>query len=188
MSETELKLELPNTYNIESLVSGLKCIKKRHFEDNWLYDRNNELINHASALRVRVTEQRTILTFKGPSTFTENGIKTRPEFEVDVSDSKILTQILESLHYSCIFRYQKYRTSYQFDSETLLEIDETPIGCFLEIEGPKPNIERVCDHLKLGNLETITESYPKLYLRRRGPGDPKDMLFLQKDDAPDSTQ
>jgi len=55
------------------------------------------------------------------------------------------------------FRYEKYRTTFRLpDSNAwanglLIELDETPIGTFVELEGPAAAIDRAAEELGLRN-------------------------------------
>src|SRR5438093_12787164 len=79
------------------------------------------------------------------------------------------------------FRYQKYRAVYRY-AELIITVDETPIGVFLELEGPKPLIDEVAMRLGYKSTDYIVKSYLTLYqdyLKSRGLP-LKDMVF----DAP----
>ncbi len=68
------------------------------------------------------------------------------------------------------FRYEKFRTTYRFPatarwaSDLLIELDETPIGAFVELEGPSEAIDRAANLLGFGPKDYITKSYLALYL------------------------
>ena len=77
-----------------------------------------------------------------------------------------------------LFRYQKYRAVYHY-SGLIITVDETPIGVFLELEGPKPLIDEVATQLGYKASDYIAKSYLALYqeyLKLRGLP-LKDMLF-----------
>ncbi len=129
-----------------------------------------------------------VLTFKGASEKAagEAGrYKVREEKEVQLADPEGLAEILEALGLRGWFRYEKYRTTYEFAGkekwarELKVMLDETPIGDFVELEGPREAIDRAAELLGYKRGEYITKSYLKLYLedcRRRGV-EGKDMLF-----------
>jgi len=93
-----------------------------------------------------------LLTYKGPapsgraseSTRAASPYKIREEHEMRVSDVQEAGRIIEGLGFQPCFRYEKFRTSYQLPRMRNLkvEIDETPIGLFLELEGPRGQIDR----------------------------------------------
>jgi hypothetical protein len=61
----------------------------------------------------------------------------------------------------------------------LIEIDETPIGVFVELEGPAKSIDRAAKLLGYSRRDYIVTNYLSLYLeecRRRGKK-PRNMVF-----------
>jgi len=63
----------------------------------------------------------------------------------------------------------------------LIELDETPIGAFLELEGPASAIDRAAKALGFEKRHYILANYMVLYresCRRRGQ-EPRDMLFAK---------
>jgi adenylate cyclase class 2 len=63
----------------------------------------------------------------------------------------------------------------------LIELDETPIGVFLELEGPANAIDRVAKALGFGARDYVLANYMTLYreyCRSRGE-EPRDMLFAR---------
>src|SRR5689334_14732504 len=112
---------------------GATLERARHFEDNVLYDdASSALYAAGQALRLRRAEGRAIVTYKGPRQDRGDGVKSRPETEIEVSDGEAFHTILTALGYVQVFRYQKYRETYRWH-EVEIVIDETPIGTFLEI-------------------------------------------------------
>lgn len=139
---------------------------------------------------------RQILTFKRPTAqqlaaHTDRfptSHKIREEIEAEVSDAENLVKIFEGLGMRGWFRYEKYRTTYQFPAARawarglLIELDETPIGTFVELEGPPAAIDRAAAELGYTKSNYILTNYLALYLedcRRKGV-QPEDMLFQAK--------
>ena len=141
---------------------------------------------------------RQILTFKRPTpeqaaSHTDRypsprTHKVREEIEAEISDSANLTKIFEGLGMRGWFRYEKYRTTYQLPASKswarglLIELDETPIGTFVELEGPAPAIDRAATELGYSRRDYILTNYLALYAedcRRKGQ-QPENMLFAAK--------
>jgi adenylate cyclase class 2 len=84
------------------------------------------------------------------------------------------------LGYQPSFRYEKYRREYRHPGEPgVVTVDETPIGSFLELEGPGEWIDGTAKGLGFGASDYVLESYVRLYLRdceRRG-ATPAFMVF-----------
>jgi adenylate cyclase class 2 len=144
------------------------------------------------------TPTRQILTFKRPtaqqtaahtSRYPSFGShKVRDEIEAQVTESGNLIKIFEGLGMRGWFRYEKYRTTYQLPAAKswarglLIEIDETPIGTFVELEGPPAAIDRAATELGYSKRDYIVTNYLALYAedcRRKGQ-QPQNMLFQDK--------
>ena len=184
----------------------------RVHEMNTLFDTpQGGLAKHGQLLRIRLEEPpgkratpgQAILTYKGPA---EPGTpaeekpfgsaqgrqgkryKVREELEASVADPERLRLILERLGLRGWFRYEKYRASFQppasqrWAAGLQVELDETPIGAFLELEGAPEAIDRAAKLLGYGPADYITRSYLALYLDQcRKQGKPAgDMLFPTK--------
>ena len=132
---------------------------------------------------------RVVLTFKQPSVTTvhEGGdkFKVREETELEVADPVALTRIFEGLGMRGWFSYEKYRTTWKLGAakrwakELLIEVDETPVGVYVELEGPADAIERAAEELGYSRKDFLTKNYLTLYAedcRRRGVA-PGNMLF-----------
>lgn len=165
------------------------------------------LAKHGQLLRIRTEtpksksksakpegKPRIVLTFKKPATPHQNSSdrssasnhhKIREEIELQVSSASLLASIFEGLGMNGWFRYEKYRTTFRLPASVawasglLIELDETPIGTFLELEGPPGAIDRAAQELGFSRHDYIRKSYLALYiedcrLRRR---EAKDMLF-----------
>jgi adenylate cyclase class 2 len=137
-------------------------------------------------------KQRVLLTFKRP--IEEEGAqfpgpsgryKVREELELEVGNAGMLTKVFEGLGMDAWFRYEKYRTTYALGrahawaKDLLIELDETPVGTFVELEGPVEAIDRAASELGFSKRDYITKSYLQVYVedcRRRGE-EPRNMLF-----------
>jgi adenylate cyclase class 2 len=170
--ETEVKVRL------ESLGAGRAAVEAigarprapRHFEDNALFDdAEGRLAAAGSALRIRRAGERACLTFKGPRSVVE-GAKRRTELETEVADPEATRALLEALGFHEVFRYQKRRETYTW-REVVLCLDETPIGPFLEIEGPLAVIHAAAEALGVKQKDYIAESYVDLFFAAGGQGD-----------------
>jgi adenylate cyclase, class 2 len=86
--------------------------------------------------------------------------------------------VFRSLGYRPGFRYEKFRTSFRL-KRPHLDLDETPVGIFLEIEGTPGAIDRVACALGYSRQDYIRATYWDLHAaeyRRRGQI-PRNMLF-----------
>jgi adenylate cyclase class 2 len=170
-TEVKLRMEGPEPARRALADLGARPTRPRHFEDNTLYDdAQYSLFDAGRALRLRRAEARALVTYKGPREERADGVKSRPEVEVEVSDADAFDALLRGLGYRRVFRYQKYREAYAWrDAEIVL--DETPIGTYLEIEGPAATIHDAARALGRGPEDYIAESYAALFFASGGRGD-----------------
>jgi adenylate cyclase class 2 len=178
-------------------------------EENVIFDTpQGGLAKHGQLLRIRTEtpelrgksktaaepKQRVVLTFKQPMVQTPvaelessfyGSYKIREEIELEVTDPGNLTRIFEGLGMSGWFRYEKYRTTFRLpDSKgwakgLLIELDETPIGTFVELEGPAAAIDRAAEELGFTKHDYVLKNYLRLYMedcRRKGE-EPRHMVF-----------
>jgi len=167
MSQTNLEVEIKlPVHDLDALrrqiaLQGWRQLGPRTLEINVLFDReDNSLRGSGVVLRLRQYGDRRVLTYKGPG---RNGKhKVREEIETTVADLEAIEAIFARLGFRSGFRYEKYRT--EFTDETgHLTLDETPIGNFLELEGPAEWIDRWAERLGYQEGDYITLSYGRLY-------------------------
>ncbi len=172
--ETEIKLEVPNPRELKRLLAkfGFRAVEKRHFESNHLFDFPDLRLQKARRLlRLRFARNRWLLTFKG-APLPSRAYKIRGEIETAVGDGDRLRQIFETLGLGETFRYDKFRTVFVSKGQPhdggmpTLVYDETPIGNYLELEGPERWIDQIARQLGYRREDYITASYAALYRRR----------------------
>jgi adenylate cyclase class 2 len=171
-TETEVKLRVPSAEAARELLrrAGASLVRERHLEDNVLFDdRTGSLRGRGTVLRLRTTPHGAILTFKGPREI-EDGVKSREERETAVDAPEQVLAILQNLGYEPLFRYEKYRETWSHRGQEI-EVDETPIGDFLEIEGDAAGIRAVAAELGFSPSDYVTESYVGLFYAGGGQGD-----------------
>lgn len=179
--ETEVKLRIADAAQGEALLraAGFALLHPREHEDNVVLDTQDiSLRRTGRLLRLRSARQRTILTYKGPALPGKH--KEREEIETDVADYSGFLRILENLGYTVSFRYEKFRSEYaRPDDPGIATLDETPIGTFIELEGPSAWIDETAAMLGFRESDYITASYGSLYLqfRERTGSTSRDMVF-----------
>jgi adenylate cyclase class 2 len=179
--EVEIKLRVASTRAARRVVrsTGFQVLRPRVFEDNVVFDTPELTLRlNGSLLRVRQAGPSATLTYKGPPTPGKH--KSREELEMEISDVREARLILQRLGFAAVFRYQKYRTEYRRPRERgVVTLDETPIGCFLEIEGAPRWIDRTARRLGFCEADYITASYGTLYRQycEANRLEPADMVF-----------
>lgn len=142
----------------------------------------------------KTNAERYLLTFKSPPEQLAIGPaapphdrrhKVREELETVLTDAAALQKIFEGLGLRGWFRYEKYRTPYKLPArypwakDLLIDYDETPIGTFIELEGPHGAIDQAARLLGFHPRDFITKNYLVLYLDdcKRQNLTPSHMLF-----------
>ena len=169
--ETEIKLKVLNPRAVQRRLAdlGFVILKRRHFERNFLFDfPDSRLRKSSSVIRLRQEGRRSLLTFKG-APHRSLDYKIRPEIETEVADGGHMREILEALGLRETFCYEKFRTIHSparrrgTPTVGLVMFDETPIGNFLELEGPRRWIDEVARQLGFSRADYISASYVSLY-------------------------
>lgn len=148
-------------------------------------------------------KKRFILTFKGP---VQGGVdagsvkrsasdrhyggnhKVREEIELEIGDAKALGKIVARLGMRESFHYEKYRTTFRMPESArwakglLIELDETPIGIFVELEGPARAIDRAAKLLGFSKDEYVLTNYLQLHAEEciRHGEEVGDMVFRKR--------
>jgi adenylate cyclase class 2 len=183
MVETEVKIPFhgdPQHAHILIESRGYIVSAPRTLESDQLFDHPaSELKNADQLLRLRRSGAHSTVTYKGPA--TRERYKSREEIEFDVSDPSAFELVLNRLGYTPGFRYEKYRTKFAA-APGIITVDETPIGVFLELEGPSDWIDSTALRLGFSPSEYSTTSYAALYREylRSHAGAPANMVFNAK--------
>jgi adenylate cyclase class 2 len=207
--EIEIKLPVPDVAAIRKRLRLLRAreISPRIHESNTLYDTPDEKLRRRGRLiRLRIEQpaqglgrtalkddQPAVLTFKGPQRPSRQAAKAhaprknhsrfkiKEEAELTVSGATAAARILGALGLRPGFRYEKFRTTYALGKVpgVKIELDETPVGTYLELEGTAAAIDRAAAMLGYTRVDYSTATYGSLYLaecRRKGH-QPGNMLF-----------
>lgn len=169
MLEIEVKLKIDDVVGIKDkiLSQGATLDKERHSQEDTFYDRPSmELRKKHHALRIRRIGKKTFLTFKGPEQKSRK-FKIREEYETEVKNERNLRKILKSLGLQPVFQYTKFRTAYR-KKRLIICVDETPVGNFLELEGPQSEIVKFVHMLNLSKKDFIKLDYVQLMEREKG--------------------
>ena len=171
--ENEIKVAVTNLPALQTRLGtlGFQILHPRVFETNLIYDTPDAALRaRGELIRIRQAGINSIFTYKGPATITRH--KVREELEVSVGDPQALGIILQRLGYVPRFRYEKFRTEWAIPGDDgILMVDETPVGVYMELEGPPDWIDRLAPRLGYAASDYLTISYARLYAQdcaRRG--------------------
>lgn len=180
MIECELKIPVEGLDSIRrSLVeAGAEQLTGNELEVNILFDTaDGGLTSSGQVLRVRRFNGRHLLTFKGPASFA-GAVKQRREIELEISSDELISELLHALGYAPWMRYEKQRESWLI-GDVRVELDHTPMGDFVELEGPTDLLGETARHLGLDPARALAQSYISLWhaYRRDHPELGRDMVF-----------
>src|SRR5208283_4429364 len=165
--ETEVKIRVADLADVCRRIEalGFQIAQPREFESNTLYDtESRSLLASGTLLRLRESGGRYFITWKGR--YQAGPHKARPELETTLGSLDRMAQILGELGYEPVFRYEKYRREYRLAGQPgVITADETPIGSFLELEGPGTWIDETARQLGLRPADYVLESYARLYFK-----------------------
>ena len=195
--EIEIKLRVPD---LAALLRGLRrigaALKGRVFEQNMIYDTPDLAFRGTGRLlrlrlespaprigasrdlrlqRPRQRPRRALLTAKAPpyagSPRSAAGrYKERLERELVIREPALWPRTLSALGLRPSFVYEKFRATFELP-RLHLDLDETPVGTFLELEGSPRAIERAARGLGFSPRDYIRGTYWDVYAadcRRRG--------------------
>ena len=175
MRETEVKIEVHDAGEARRRLglAGTVAMAPRLFEDNRVYDDGQASFQRGHRLvRLRSAGGHHTLTYKRPTTREEapdGRYKVRIEHETEVGQLEEAHAVLEGLGLEVTYRYQKYRQTY-LRGAVEVDLDETPIGVFIELEGTPGEIDALARDLGYGPEHYIVKTYHDLFLERRSEG------------------
>lgn len=181
-TESELKIPVRDLAAVRGRLHAIdaRLVHPEHREVNLLFDTHDgRLASGGHVFRIRTAAGRHVITFKGPASY-RGVIKERDEVEVEVSDPTLATAIFERLGLRIVVRYEKDRESWLV-GEVTVTLDHTPMGDFVEIEGPVRELHGVARGVGLDPLTAVHGSYVNLWQQYRHArpelGLPTDMVF-----------
>lgn len=190
--EVEIKLRISDLPGLIRQLRRLGAVAGgRVLERNALYDTSDsDFRRRGRLLRLRVEtpapvgairggRRRAVITSKAPVPGSESSrYKQKLEREQGVPSPERWNRILRSIGLRRSFGYEKYRTEFRLPG-LHLDLDETPVGNFLELEGAPRDIDRVARRLGYSPRDYIRGTYWDLYTTdcRRRRRIPRNMLF-----------
>ena len=169
--ETEVKFRCDDLPALRERLAamGAAVTQPRHLERNTLFDdAQRSLTRRGMLLRLRSALD-TVITLKAPAPHGAGDAqhKTRVEIETEVGDYDAAFAILSALGYTPVWRYEKYRESFRLE-DVSVTLDHTPIGDFVEIEGPAPAIRPAAGRLGFDWTERSLKTYRELFAEAGG--------------------
>ena len=168
MLELEMKAKIdPYTRGrINQILRRAEFIEEKIEEDIYFSSPIKDFKETDEALRVRYSNNKVILTYKGPK--LDKVSKSREEYEAFVSGE--IEQILQKLGYKEVLKVKKKRKVYRY-KEYIISIDEVEdLGEYLEVELKSDNlrdVEKIEGLFNLLFLDSERRSYLELLLCKK---------------------
>ena len=163
--EIEVKFRISSVEEMLKVIlnAGAVLEQETRFERNLRWDDPKETLTKTNqVLRLRDNGGVSVLTYKSEKQ-NDKGLADREEIETIVSNFENTRLILERLGFRIVFIYEKYRSIYHFN-DTDLFLDHTPIGDYMEIEGPDGEaIRKAAESLGLNWDDRISKGYRNLF-------------------------
>jgi len=182
--ESELKIPVTDFEPVRASLRRERAVVVQSMarEINLLLDSHDGRLRTAgSLLRLRRHGDRNLLTLKGPVSY-RGAIKMREEHETELSDLPRMIEIFERLGFSVFMRYEKDREEWLLEEFSVV-LDHTPMGDFVEVEGPPEQLERAARLLGFDAAAAVRGSYVSLWLEYRELHPeldlPTDMVFAE---------
>jgi len=148
--EFELRAKVKNLKEIKKTLKelGLKSPGELLVEDYAFDTKEDYFYKRGVMIRMRsIDGQKHLFAYKGPC--EDSSYKVRREIEIEISDPDKLAKILKNIGLNITFEMEKIRETYYIDGGKI-ELDCYPfLGCFIEIEAPPENIEKIIKKLNI---------------------------------------
>ena len=164
--EIEVKFYLKDISDMRQKITHIGGVhEKSDNERNFRFeDSDRGLLKNEALLRLRITQDQNVLTYKEKVRDPETDCKTYNEFEVTVSDFDRMAAILERIGYKPVQCYEKRRETYRIDNVVMC-LDTMPFGNFIEIEGDPSAIKKTAEKLGFEWKNRILTNYLALFER-----------------------
>jgi predicted adenylyl cyclase CyaB len=203
--EREIKIAVAELAAVRERLAAAGAVLEapRALERNRVYERadgSDPLLSSGRLLRLREDGAGARLTYKGPARHQE-GVKIREEREIAIDSASAAAALLAGLGFVVSRRYEKRRETWRL-GDVLVALDETPVGCFVELEeagagcvtappaelGPAASAGAVADGARIATTARRlgldpASAEPRSYLalweawRAEHPAAPADMVF-----------
>lgn len=168
--EIEVKAYADNLAKVEERLKemGAVFIAEVSEKDTYYNHPNRDFAATDEALRIRVADKQSFLTYKGRKIDAKS--KTREEIEVVVSDANSANLILLRLGFKPVAEVSKIRKRYKIGVFEICLDDVEGVGTFVEVETKGDNIGELRDTAlaileKLNLRNTERKSYLELLLK-----------------------
>ena len=169
--EIEVKAYADDLERVETDLKrmGAHFVAEINQTDTYFNHPNRIFAETDEALRIRVSDDHTFLTYKGPKIDARS--KTREEIEVSLEHADVTAQLLTKLGFTPVADVKKVRRIFTLDNFTICLDTVDTVGTFVEVETSGENVEEL-QNQAFSILETLNlkkherKSYLELLLEK----------------------
>jgi adenylate cyclase class 2 len=175
MLEVELKVKIPSPDPVREQLKRkhAEFQGKAHEHDIFYNAPHRDFGVTDEAVRVRYTDDRAVVTYKGPK-IKKFGLKAREELNFGVESGVAFETMLLRLGFTRTTEVNKWRENFRLGNATISLDDVDGLGTFAEIEviaendadNPTVRIEKIAQEIGVVG-EPILESYLELILAKK---------------------
>lgn len=169
MDSLEVEVKLRARRGLENLARllgslGYSAISDETQRDIYFSHPCYDFSRRDEALRLRVSNGRTVLCYKGPR--QPSKVKKRLEIEVVVSDALSTARILKALGFKELACIEKRRRIFKRANVTVALDEVKGLGLFVEIEAPSESaVLEAMRELGFSEKDIVKETYLELALK-----------------------
>ncbi len=134
MFEVEIKAYLDDITSVENRLKNLGATYRKTIQQVDIYFQHpiRNFAKTDEALRIRISDNKSYLTYKGPKIDTSS--KTREELEIEIQDHSKLLTLLRKIGFFPVIEVKKSRKCYLF-KDIIISLDSVKcLGDFIELE------------------------------------------------------
>jgi len=175
MLEVELKVRVPSLDPVRRKLLQLNAefCGRVHERDIYYNAPHRDFSKTDEALRVRFTDGKTVVTYKGIKMKNLN-LKAREELNAVIESGEAFSAILDRLGFARSAEVSKWRENYRFCNASIALDEVEHLGTFVEIEvladsdasGAASTVDRIAKELGIVG-KPILASYLELLLSKR---------------------
>lgn len=157
--EIEVKIQLNKNENISNKLKELNAKKGKSYTQTTYGFFSDDSIEKGIFPRIRKEFDSTVFTVKVKKTAKTKYFE-REEYSTNISNIRDTIEILKIFGYKRMRKFTKLREEWFFNRKPIkITVDKLYFGKFLEIEGPKKEIEKTIKELGFQDRKRITKAY-----------------------------
>ncbi len=168
INEIEIKFKIEDNNDIRKRLLSLGGVPQKPYKQTTYGFFSDNSIEKGIFPRIRDEHGKIILTVKVRPSKKTNYFE-RKEYSMEILNADDGVEIMKAIGYSQVRIFKKIREEWKF-KEVEVVFDKLYFGAYIEIEGPKDEIEKMIKKLGFEKKERITKAYLGLeddYLKKK---------------------